>query len=257
MRNLLIITMALVGVAVANSGEAFAQDKIDPAKLVKRVEEQQLGKTFRGKLKMTITRPDSKRELEILSWTENRSKSVIKILNPVKDRGTGNLRKQFDLWQYLPKVERTIKIPPSLMLQSWMGSDFTNDDLVKTSSFVRDYTHEFAGFETIDGTKVAKIICKPKPDAPVVWGKLEMWIEPNDAVIIREDFFSEQGEVIKRLTGSNIKKFGSHTIPARLEMTTLKKNTSTVLEYVEATFDEPHKKDVFNEAFLKSPITSL
>lgn len=231
--------------------------KIDAEKLVKQAEDQTLGNSFHGKLHMTIERPDSKRELDILSWSEAHKKSVVKILKPEKDKGTANLRLDYDLWQYLPKVERLIKIPPSLMLQSWMGSDFTNDDLVKTSSFVRDYTHEFVGYGTIDGQKVAKIICHPKPNAPVVWGKLEMWIEPNKASILQEDFYTETGEVLKRLKGSNVKTFGTHTIPSKLSMTTVKKNTTTTLEYIDAHFDDNIKKDIFTQSFLKSPMTSL
>src|SRR5690606_9569849 len=144
-----------------------------------------------------------------------------------------------------------------MMLQSWMGSDFSNDDLVKTSSFARDYTHSFAGFETIDGTKTAKIICTPKPDAPVVWGRLEMWIEPKKAYVLRQDFYSESGELIKRMVGSDVKKFGTHTIPSRLTMTTIKKNTSTTLEYKEAYFDEKPRPEHFNQNFLKSPVVKL
>lgn len=259
MRALIISSLILMNTVVFAAEKAEKAEKketLDATALVKRVEEQQLGKSFRGKLHMTINRPGSVRELDILSWTSERKKSVIKIVNPLKDRGTGNLRVELDLWQYLPKVERLIKIPPSLMLQPWMGSDFTNDDLVKTSSFVRDYTHEFVGYEQMNGKKVAKIVCTPKPKAPVVWGKLEMWIEPTDAAIYREDFISEQGEVVKRLTGSEVKTFGKHTIPSRLEMTTLKKKTSTVLKYEEAVFDEALKDDIFTQNYLKSPVAA-
>lgn len=251
--RLMIVMAALF---MTNTAFAAAEKSLNPKALIKRAEDQVLGKTFRGKLHMKIDRPDSAREMQILSWTEGRDKALVKIVEPVKDQGTGNLRLSLDLWQYLPKVERLIKIPPSLMLQSWMGSDFTNDDLVRTSSTYRDYTHELAGFETIDGVKTAKIICTPKPNAPVVWGKLEMWIDPKNAVTLRQDFYSEGGELLKSMTGSNIKKFGTHTIASRLEMKTVKKNTKTIIEYVEAQFDEKIDESVFNQNFLKASITN-
>lgn len=224
--------------------------------LVEKADEQQLGKTFRGQLYMTIKRPDSERKLKIISWLRGHEAALIKVLEPAKEKGTGNLRVNLDLWQYLPKVERLVKIPPSLMLQSWMGSDFTNDDLVKTSSTVRDYTHKFIGYETLDGTQVAKIECQPKPNAPVVWGRLELWIDPKTGVILRQDFFSEKGEHLKRLSGRKIKTFGTHTIASEVEMQTIKKNTSTTLEYIDAVFDEPLGDKYFSQNFLKSPLTA-
>ncbi|MGE3759997.1 MAG: outer membrane lipoprotein-sorting protein [Pseudobdellovibrionaceae bacterium] len=252
--KLMIVMAALF---MTNTVSASAAKRLNPKTLIKRAEDQVLGKTFRGKLHMKIERPDSAREMQILSWTEGRDKALVKIVEPAKDQGTGNLRLSLDLWQYLPKVERLIKIPPSLMLQSWMGSDFTNDDLVRTSSTYRDYTHQFAGYETIEGVKTAKIICTPKPNAPVVWGKLEMWIDPVNAVTLRQDFYSEGGELLKSMTGSKIKKFGTHTIASRLEMKTVKKNTTTVIEYVDAHFDEKIDESIFNQNFLKASISNL
>lgn len=244
-------------IMIVASQSALAAKGPNPTELIKRAEDQVLGKTFHGKLRMKIARPDSEREMEILTWTEGREKALVKITKPAKDQGTGNLRVGLDLWQYLPKVERLIKIPPSLMLQSWMGSDFTNDDLVRTSSTYRDYVHKFAGFEKINGVKTAKIILTPKPDAPVVWGRLEMWIEPKRAVTLQQDFYSESGELLKRMSGSKIKKFGKHTIASFLEMKTIKKNTTTSIEYLEARYDEAIADNVFNQSFLKASITKL
>lgn len=228
---------------------------LDVNALIKKTEQQSFGQSFEGHLKMTITRPNGSRELEIQSWTEGKDKAMVKVLKPAKDRGTANLRLEFNLWQYLPKIERTIKIPPSLMLQSWMGSDFTNDDLVKASRFSRDYNLEFKGYEKIDGVKAAKINCLPKPKAPVVWGRVELWVEPGKAIILQQDFFTENGEHIKRLTGSKIKKFGTHTIASVLKMENLKKKTSTTLEYLEAKFDHKIDPSVFKQSFLQVPVT--
>src|SRR4051812_44354722 len=122
---------ALLAPITAFSAPAKA---LNPTELIKRAEDQALGANFHGKLEMKITRPDSERQMEILTWAEGHEKALVKIVEPIKDQGIGNLRTGLDLWQYLPNVERLIKVPPSMMLQSWMGSDFTNDDLVRTSS---------------------------------------------------------------------------------------------------------------------------
>lgn len=227
---------------------------LDVKSLIERTEQQSFGKSFEGHLKMTIERPSGTRVLEIQSWTEGKDKAMVKVLRPAKDRGTANLRLDFNLWQYLPKIERTIKIPPSLMLQSWMGSDFTNDDLVKASRFSRDYNLKFKGYEKMGGVKVAKIDCLPKQNAPVVWGKVELWVEPKDAVILQQDFFTENGEHIKRLTGTKVKKFGSHTIASVLKMENLKKKTSTTLEYIDAKFDHKISPSIFRQSFLRVPV---
>lgn len=252
----LILAFALL--TGAWTAQAATKTKhIDPNQLIKRAEDQSLGKTFWGKLKMKIHREDSDRELEIATWAEKHDRAMVKILSPMRDQGIGNLRLALDLWQYLPKVERLIKIPSSSMLQSWMGSDFTNDDLVRTSSLSRDYTHQFVHYETINGIKAAKIICTPKPDAPVVWGRLELWIDPVRAVTVQEDFYSERGELLKRMSGSKIKKFGSHTIASELSMKTFNKNSTTTIVYKEAHFDEALNSEVFNQNFLKTPVTKL
>ena len=227
---------------------------VDATQLVKKVEEQSIGKSLEAKLKITLNQSGGTREIEVLSWTEGKEKAMIKILKPLKDQNTANLRIKFDLWQYLPKIERTIKIPPSLMLQSWMGSDFTNDDLVKTSSMSRDYTHKFTAEETIDGTKTQHLTLSPKKDAPVVWGRIEVWINAANNTIVQQEFYSEKGELLKRLKASQVKTFGTHTISSIVEMTTIKKGTSTKLEYVDAKFDQNIKASVFSQSFLKDPL---
>lgn len=235
---------------------ATAAPKVDATKLIKRAEDQILGKTFAGTITMKIQRPDSERDMKVKIWLDGRDKALVKIVEPEKDHGIGNLRLNLDLWQYLPKVERLIKIPASMMLQSWMGSDFTNDDLVRSSSTYRDYEHVFASYEKINGVNTAKIILTPKPNAPVVWGKLEMWIEPKQAVLMKQDFYSEGGELVKSMVGSKVKNFGSHRIASHVEMKSIKKNTLTVLEYVEAVYDKKINETLFSQNNLKSSIAA-
>ena len=159
----------------------------DATDLIRKAENHMQGKSFNGKMTMKVEHDGQVREMKMRVWLAGRDKALIKILEPQKDRGTGNLRLKLELWQFLPNVNRVIRIPPSMMLQSWMGSDFTNDDLVKASSLVNDYTHKILGKEEDHGIKAIKVELMPKKDAPVVWGKILMWVRDPDAVPLKQE----------------------------------------------------------------------
>lgn len=205
-----------------------------------------------ARVNMTVVRGTTERRLEMKIWSEGTDKAVVKILAPAKDRDIGNLRLKFDLWQYLPNLERTIKIPPSMMLQSWMGSDFTNDDLVKTTSISRDYTHTLLGEEVLNGIKTYKIECIPKKDAPIAWGKILIWLRNPDAVAVRNEYYAENGELSKIMEGSDIKTFGTHTVATKLRMKLPRRaENETRMEYSNLKFDENIPTNTFTQEFLK------
>ena len=223
--------------------------------LVAKAEVQTCGKTFQSAMTMVVDHDGSTRTLAMNLTTVGREKAIVKIRKPAKDRDSGDLRIELNLWQYLANIERIIKIPPSMMLQNWQGSDFTNDDLVRSSSLARDYTHRIVGHETVDGHKTVKIDCDPKPTAPVVWGKVVLWLREEDAVPIKEEFYTENGELIKVMNGKDIKSFGSHTIPTTMIMTSLKKsNSKTTLHYDTAVFDKAIDGSVFTQENLRKAV---
>ena len=230
----------------------FAAAAPNPTDLIRKAEFHSRGESVEARMTMTVVRGSQERNLEIKLWSEGKDKAVVKILSPAKDRDTGNLRLKFDLWQYLPNLERTIKIPPSMMLQSWMGSDFTNDDLVKTTSLERDYAHKLVGEETIDGTKCYKLELTPKPNAPIAWGKINVWLRNPDAVTVKHEYFSENGELAKVMTGSNFKNYGKHTVATKMSMRLPRKaENETRIEYKELKFDDPIPAKTFSQEFLK------
>lgn len=226
----------------------------------KRVEESEKhiqGKSFVATGTMTVVRGKEDRKMKMKLWWKDRKFALIRILEPKKDEGTGNLRIKSDLWQYLPKVNRIIRVPSSMMLQSWMGSDFSNDDLVKGGSLLTDYTHKELGKEKILGQDTVKIECTPKPDAPVVWGKVILWVRASDNAFIKQEFYTEKGDLIKVLSGDNIQKFGSHTIPIKLSMKNMKKdNSETIIEYEKDTieFDKDIPESFFTQENLRKPL---
>ena len=230
----------------------FASEADD---LVAKSEEQTRGKTFQGEVTMLVEHGDTKRTMVMNIMSIGHAKAYVKIRKPSKDRDSGNLRIDLNLWQYLANIERVIKIPPSMMLQSWMGSDFTNDDLVKSSSLTTDYTHKILAKEDLRGFHAVKIECIPKPSAPVVWGKVILWVAQGDAVPLAQEFYSESGELLKKMEGRDIRLFGTHTIPTTLVMQSLKsKDSKTTMHYDKVIFDEKIADSVFTQENLRKPV---
>lgn len=220
--------------------------------VVDRAERALWGKTLQSQLRMTVTTPRWTRTLELAAWIERPRRSFIRILSPVKEAGIASLRIGAEMWNYLPAVERTIKIPPSMMLQPWMGSDFTNDDLVKESSLVDDYTHRIAGVDTVDGAPVYVVQSTPEPDAAVVWGRIVMRVRRVDFLLVREEFYDERGKLVRVMTFSEIRPLGGRTIPTKWEMRPVAKpgNVTTIV-MTRATYDQPIAPDVFTQRNLE------
>jgi outer membrane lipoprotein-sorting protein len=231
---------------------AFAASaKATPMAYLKKMEHQLFGKSFQASIEMQVKNGSGSRTLAAKIWQKGEEDALVKILEPAKDRNSGNLRIKFDLWQYLPNTDRIIKIPSSLMLQSWMGSDFTNDDLVRASRLSRDYTSKF--IPSSDKNYVA-IECLPKKDALVIWGKVVVKLRRTDAVPVSQEFFNERGVILKKMTGEKIKTFGSHTIPTFVTMASPRKGTSTTIEYQNVVFDENIPDSKFTQIQLKKPV---
>lgn len=227
---------------------------ITPSERIRNVEKNIEGKTFKAIATMIVVRNDQERRMKMKLWWKDRKLALISILEPKKDQGTGNLRIKTDLWQYLPKVNRIVRVPSSMMLQSWMGSDFTNDDLVKSGSLFSDYTHKEIGKDKIGSDDVIKIECSPKSNSAVVWGKVLVWLREQDDVPMKQEYYSEKGELIKVMEGRNIKKFGNHTIPTQMTMTNLKKNgNKTHIEYEHDSieFDKDIPDSLFSQENLR------
>lgn len=222
---------------------------------IKASEEHTHGSSFQSTVSMSVEKPSSTRHVKFKLWASGRTKTLIKVLEPAKDRQSGNLRIDLNLWQFLPKVDRIVKIPPSMMLQNWMGSQFTNDDLLRVSSLFDDYTHEIVGREEIDGYRAVKIICTPKPQAPIVWGKVIEWVRESDNVPLRREMFTEGGKRVKWMVGSEIKSFGKHTIPTVLTMKEEKNSDhQTILRYDDVVFDQHIAPSLFSQEALRRSV---
>lgn len=225
--------------------------ELDVKDLVDRANKALRGDTSRGRLSMTIETPEWKRTLEVEGWNKDRNYALIVLRAPAKERGNTTLRRKNEMWVWMPKVERVIKIPPTMMHAAWQGSDFTYEDIVKADSIVKDYTHKILKTTKEEGRTVYRIEATPLPDAPVVWGKVysevALYDEDQSVVPLLEEDYSERGELIRTIRMSDVKVLGGRRVPARLECVPAKKpGKRTVLQYHDLDFEITLGEDFFS-----------
>lgn len=225
--------------------------------LVDRFEDILRGNTSYIVAEMTITTPRWQRSLRFRSWDDGvKDRNFIRILAPKKDRGTGFLRLERTLWTYLPRVERTTRIPPSMMMQSWMGSDFTNDDIARESSVADDYDAAKLPPREIAGVPALGVELFPKPEAPIVWAKLELWASEGTFAPLQQDYYDEprpgEFERIRSLHFSEFRDVQGRPMPHRWRMEPLDKpGHQTEFRLEEIRFDLEFEEDIFTQAHLK------
>lgn len=223
----------------------------DAREIVRRAEARARGNASFAQLTITTVRPGWSREMRVKAWTQDADLTLILITAPVKDKGIVFLRRGRELWNWIPAIERHIKLPPSMMGQSWMGTDFTNDDLVKEASIVHDYQHILDGEEQIDGVRCHRIRLTPKPEASVVWGGLVMWIEQQELLMLRTEYYDESGQLVNTLTASEVRLMGGRRLPSRIEMVPAdKKGHRTVMRYQEIVFDPLLPPQLFTTQYM-------
>jgi len=186
--------------------------------IITKSDDKLKGKSARIETTITIVRPSYTREMTMVSWSLGRDYSMTYLISPKRDAGSTFLNRQKEVWSYTPSIERIIKLPPSMMTQNWMGTDFTNDDLVKQSSMIADYNHKLIGKETIEGYSCHKIEMIPKEDAAVVWGKVIIWIDEKEYMQMKVEFYDEDGYLINTLLGKKPKEFDGKMLPSVMEM---------------------------------------
>lgn len=218
----------------------------DATEIIRKADEKARGKTSIASITIQIIRPNWTREMKVKGWTKSNDLSIILVTEPVKDKGVVYLKRKKEVWNWIPSIERNIKLPPSMMSQSWMGTDFTNDDLVKEASIVEDYNHSIIGDTVIDQRPCYKIRLLPKPESAVVWGKLLMCIDKKDNLMLYVEYYDEDGKLINTMKTSDIKMLGGRLLPSRMEMIPAdKKNNKTVLIYNSLQFDKPIEDNFF------------
>lgn len=194
-------------------------------------------------VEMEIVNPNWERTLRMNIWTETMKNTFIDILYPNKEKGSGTLRKSSEMWNYFPKVGKVVKVPPSMMMSSWMGSDFNNDDLVKETTLMDNYTAKFvAGADK--GNYYIELM--PLKTTVTVWGKILLTVQKNNIMPVTQEYFDEKGVKIRTLYFSDYKTLSGRLIPAKLELIPEgKNNQKTIIRYLSAKFDQPLPADTF------------
>ncbi|SFU36668.1 outer membrane lipoprotein-sorting protein [Pseudoduganella namucuonensis] len=217
------------------------------SEIVEHYETTIWGKTLRAVFEMTLVTPSWSRTLTMNVTMDRPTKSFVRITAPAKDTGILSLRVGSDMWNYMPAIERVVKIPPSMMSQPWLGSDFSNDDMVKEGSLVTDYTHRMVGERMEGAAAVYEVELLPKPGAAVVWGKINMIASKDNLLPLKVRFFNERNEAVRTLTYTELRKMGGRVIPTRWEMQPADQpGKSTTLVVKSAEYDRPVPADTFS-----------
>ncbi|MGB0837982.1 MAG: outer membrane lipoprotein-sorting protein [Flavobacteriaceae bacterium] len=246
-KMMMVLAIALWGVQPIQA----QLDATQLTELINKAENKFKGKSSVGESLITTIRPKYTREMRMKSWSLGDEYSLMYIMEPVRDKGTTYLKRDKEIWYYLPSIERNIKMPPSMMNQSWMGTDLSNDDLVKKTSLAYDFDHTLIGEESIDGISTYHIKLIPHKDADVIWGKVELWIEKEHNNIMKQQSFDEDMELVNSMTASKMKVMGGVYLPTILEFVPADKpNQKTVMEYISIKFNVDIPKNYFTTQYM-------
>ncbi|GAA3954874.1 outer membrane lipoprotein-sorting protein [Chitinophaga oryziterrae] len=220
--------------------------------IVQKADEKMRGNTMQAEMIIKTIRPTWTREMQCKIWMKGNNQTMIQITSPAKDKGIVFLKRKKEVWNWMPTLERNIKLPPSMMSQSWMGTDFTNDDLIKESSIVEDYAHSIIGDTVIGNWSCYIIRMIPKPTAAVVWSKVILCIDKKDFLEIHSRFYDEDGQLINTMNSYDIKFMNDRIIPTRFEMIPAdKKGQKTEMIYKNILYNKPIDDGFFSVEKMK------
>lgn len=250
--SFLLAALLLLAGGAAQAAEALAARQI-----IERAIDQNRGLTSYARLTMRIVRPAWQRSMTLETWTRGREDALIRFVAPPRDAGNATLKLGEKMWTFTPKLNRTIRLPFSLMSQSWVGSDFSYDDLSRTDNLLQHYTLTLLRSEPVDGQLVHVIEAIPLGDAPVVWGK-EEWRIRDDNVLVEQSFFDQDLQPVKRMTVLEVKEMGGRKLGSRLRM--FKVDTPeqyTELHWDEAAFDIELTDEFFSLFNLQHEVSGM
>jgi outer membrane lipoprotein-sorting protein len=241
------LLLALALAAGAPTAVQAAEAPPDASALMRKVDELWRGRSSHAQMSMTVKTERYERTMTLEAWSEGKEKSLVKILAPKKDRGIATLKVERNIWNYLPKINRVTKIPPSMMMGSWMGSHFSNDDLVRESSFEDDYESTLTFSGERGGRRLYEVTSRPRPEAVVVWGKVVMEIEQDTLLPVRAVYYDEDGQVAREMRFEAPRTFDGRQLPTRLVLRPADKPSEfTRVVYEAIRFDIPLPADLFS-----------
>lgn len=247
----LVVAMAAAAAPVAAAEPAPTGDaKAEAKRLSQKLDELYRAKSSRSKMAMTVTTPHYERRLVMVSLSRGMDDTLVRILEPRKERGVATLKRGNEMWNFLPKVQKTIRVPPSMMMGSWMGSDLTNDDLVRASSWERDY--DVVWDAPRGDERCLRYV--PRPQAAVTWQKVVACFRKADDMPTAVEYYDEKGRKARSILYRDFKAFGGRTLPATMEIVPHldeRKGNRTVMQVLEMAWDVPVTDADFSQAALR------
>jgi len=253
-KYLRIIGKALSTLLFFMTGITVGAQQISATEIVRKADEKWNGETSGYSLmKMTIVRPSWQRTIEFKSWSLEDDYALTLITSPAREKGQTFLKRVNELWSWNPAINRLIKLPPSMMSQGWMGSDYTNDDILRESSIVEDYTHAIEKEEIVGGNMCFKIILTAKDDADVLWGRQIWWIDQKEFIVLKAELFDEDGYLVRSEIASELRILDGRLLPTHIELIPAEEEGSkTVLDIVEMKFNIKLEENFFSQQNMKS-----
>ncbi len=250
MKNALMFFLpAMVMIFNSISGQ-----NLTPTEIVRIADEKFNGeKSGYSVMAMTIVRPSWERTVEFRSWSLGTDYALTLITAPAREKGQSFLKRSNEMWSWNPSINRLIKLPPSMMSQGWMGSDYTNDDILRESSAVNDYTHQLEGEESVGDRACYKIKLEAKPDAGIIWGQQVWWIDKKDYIIMKAELFDEDGYLERTEIASDLKVFDGRLVPSVIELIPAEKEGNrTIVKISEMKFNIEVEESFFSQQNMKS-----
>ncbi|HSG87971.1 MAG TPA: outer membrane lipoprotein-sorting protein [Pseudomonadales bacterium] len=249
-----LLTLLLMALPMAMLPAAAAEPQpVDARQLVADAIDQTRGLSSYAEMEMEIHRPDWTRTSSIVAWTRGREDALIRFTAPPRDAGNATLKEGEQMWTFTPRLNRVVRLPYSMMSQSWAGSDFSYNDLSRTDALLRHYQHRLLDTREADGLRIYTIESVPNADAPVVWGR-QVLVMREDNVLLEETFFDQDGVALKRMETLEVGELGGRTIPVRMRMARLDEEEHwTEVRYRAADFDLPIDDRRFTLYALRNP----
>jgi len=212
------------------------------------------GDSSYGVMDMQVVTPDWDRIISMEWWESGEDLMLVRVLSPARDVGNGTLKIDNNLWNYIYSFDETVHIPPAMMAGSWMGSDFTNDDIIRESSIVNDYEHEIEGIEELDGERCYSIVMTADPSTPVPWLTVRLYLRVEDLLPVRENYYDDDGDLARYMLFSDYHLMHDRTIPTTMRMVPLdKEGHYTEMRYLEMEFEIELPDDTFTLQTLQNP----
>ena len=245
--------ICLLILAIGICGTVSAQPE-NAREIVRKADEKFNGeKSGYSVMSMTVVRPSWQRTIEFRSWSLEEQYALTLITAPAREKGHSFLKRGAEMWSWNPTISRLIKLPPSMMSQGWMGSDYTNDDILRESSVVNDYEHILKGEEVIDGYPCYRISMEAREESDVLWSRQVWWVDKKEYIVLKAELYDEDGFLVRTEKASELKMMDGRLLPSRIELLPAENpGNKTILEIREMRSNIPLKESFFSQQNMKN-----